>query len=96
MSAHPVLHPLIAQALAAHQVIPVDSPEHPDSPVRKAAYIQALQSMDWLFDFSDDYSVFRRGKEALQDLRHERALVDADGALWRQHAHPDFKDEVRA
>lgn len=61
---------------------------------RRAAYIQALHAMDWTFEHSDDQRAWRAGRDELKRLRLERAAVDADGALWRAHAHPDYQGDA--
>lgn len=45
-------------------------------------YLALLHSHDWNYEFSDDHSVWTRGREQekrLMDLKYE---FDRDGKLW--------------
>mgnify|MGYP000101878725 CR=1 FL=1 len=53
-----------------------------------AEYRELLASMDWHFEFADDYSVVRRGREQIQRIRALQPYVDADAALFNA-ARPD-------
>ncbi len=52
------------------------------------AYLSALQSHDWAFEYSDDSRVWNRGRESLEALREAQRLIDPDGMIWNQYA-PD-------
>jgi hypothetical protein len=54
-------------------------------------YTDALASMDWWWDRSDDYSVYRAGSDAWHRLVAMKRLVDADGEIWRQWAPEGFQ-----
>lgn len=81
------IHPVMADILAAHGIMPTDYP-------RRAAYIIALKRMDWHYDHSDDQSVWQRARNELKRLRAERAVVDPDGALWLRYAPATFHAEI--
>jgi hypothetical protein len=59
--------------------------------VHRAAYVQAPLRFDWGFEFSDDHTVWSRGRVELERLRAERSVIDPDGVLWAKHAHPDYR-----
>lgn len=59
-------------------------------PVRRAHYVADLLRFDWQFEHSDDHSAWRRGRDELQRLRAERAVVDPDGKLWAIHVPKEF------
>lgn len=48
------------------------------------AFRQALARMDWTYDFSDDYSVWAAGSNALRELYRMQAQVDPTGEIWRE------------
>lgn len=60
-------------------------------PTRRAAYVSALLKMDWQFESSDDQRCWRAGRLEIERLRAEREVVDGDHALWKLHAHQDFR-----
>jgi len=49
-------------------------------------YIEGLRLMDWDYDFSDDYRVYRKWHDMLQTLIAARSTLDIDGAIWNQYA----------
>lgn len=55
------------------------------------AYIQRLKTHDWYYDFSDDYSAYKRGQASLSELVAMRKKLDPDYAVWNQHAPQNFK-----
>lgn len=57
------------------------------------AYIKALQGHDWDFEWSDDYAVWRSGKDSLQALRMAQELIDQDHMIWNQFAPDDWKSK---
>lgn len=81
---HLMADPAVAEAItAAVQADPL--------PMRRAEYVSAMKRMDWTFEGSDDQRIWRAGRDELQRMRIERAIVDPDGALWKLHAHPDYQ-----
>jgi hypothetical protein len=54
-------------------------------------YRQALAGHDWYYDYSDDHSVWARGKSEREALRDMRKHIDADGKIWNEYAPDDFK-----
>lgn len=53
---------------------------------RRAAYIAQLKAHDWEHEFSEDYRVWRAGRDSLALLRAMQKEVDLDGSIWDQHA----------
>lgn len=62
--------------------------------LRRAAYVSSILKFDHQFEFSDDHRVWTAGRNEIKRLRAERAVVDADGALWRKHMHEAYRFEV--
>lgn len=56
------------------------------SPPPEQEYLDALASMDWRFEFSDDARVVREGTAALKRLHALQQEHDPDGAIWRDYA----------
>lgn len=54
------------------------------------AYREALASMDWGFEQSDDGESRRRGARTLEALRGLQPTIDPDGAIWRAAAPAVF------
>ncbi len=65
------IHQILQQALA---------PFSPPSDL--ARYHNLLSRMDWQYEFSDDHSVYIRGKKMLDELRELQKQVDPDGSIW--------------
>ena len=53
-------------------------------------YNAALDRMDWTFEFSDDISVYRAGRDALRDLHAMQSDVDPNGAIWYSYVDAKF------
>jgi hypothetical protein len=53
-----------------------------------------LRTHDWYYHYSDDYSVFLRGKRQWDDLvaACKEVKVDDLRPLWEKHAPKDFQD----
>jgi len=49
-------------------------------------YTQALRSADWWHEFSDDYSVWQRGRAELQALRDAQPRLDPSYQIWNTFA----------
>lgn len=91
------MNPIIAAILADPGIdaafqsgVALAEPDQSVLPVRRAHYVAALLRHDWLFEQADDLRSWRRGRNELQRLRSERAVVDPDGSLWRKHAPEEF------
>lgn len=50
--------------------------------IQRAEYVELLKRFDWQFEFADDFSVVRAGREQLRRLRELQPFVDADRALF--------------
>lgn len=53
-------------------------------------YVADLKAMDWTFEHSSDHGVWSRGRYELERLRRVQRELDPTGAIWREHAHPDY------
>jgi len=60
-------------------------------PEHLAAYISALKSHDWSFEWSDDHRVWRAGKDSLEALRSAQKFIDPDGMVWNQFAPVEWQ-----
>lgn len=60
------------------------------------AYIAALRSHDWAFEYSDDHRVWRAGKDSLEALREMHRQIDPDGMVWNQFAPEEWQIKLRA
>jgi hypothetical protein len=86
----PELHPVFAGMLAAFG---------PDAAAtiraaQRAAYVKALRTHDWYFEFSDDHSVYAAGREARAQLQLAQREFDPDCAIWNAHAPTDYRRGV--
>lgn len=77
-------------------------PGTPEYSAELLRYIRDLRSFDWQFEYSDDYSVVKRGQEALGQLRTRQRSIDPLGNIWKllmpancRHT-PDVVKEVKA
>lgn len=50
------------------------------------AYINLLRSHDWFYDYSDDHSVWKRGREQRNKLEAMAMRLDPERSIWRQYA----------
>ena len=53
-------------------------------------YIKALNAHDWSFEWSDDDTVWRRGRQQRADLNAVRPLLDVDYAIWNAHCEHHY------
>ena len=53
-------------------------------------YKVALVLADWQFEYSDDGSVYRKGRENMDALNEKQKRLDPSAAIWNQHCHKDF------
>lgn len=59
---------------------------YPQRPIEsKEQYEHYLRHHDWLFHFSDDQNVWRRGVKAQTYLIEARGVFDADLTLWAKY-----------
>lgn len=56
----------------------------------RAAYSDMLQAHDWTFEFSDDHSVWRAGRQNLSVLLNLQPVLDPDLVLWNLYAPKEF------
>jgi hypothetical protein len=59
-----------------------------------ALYEKCLAFHDWFYDFSCDYSVYRKGREELVQLQRMQKLYDTDFTLWNHYAPQEFKKNI--
>ena len=55
------------------------------------AYKQKLAAHDWTFEWSDDHSVWQRGRVELAELRRLQPDLDPDFAIWNTYAPSDLQ-----
>lgn len=79
----------ISQAFQAG--VALGEPDQEGLPVRRALYVGALLRFDHQFEMSEDQRIWSAGRIELERLRAERAVVDADGRLWRTHMHESYR-----
>lgn len=48
-------------------------------------YIAALHAHDWSFEFTDDMTVWRAGRESLRRLDAMQREIDPDFAVWNDN-----------
>lgn len=56
-----------------------------------ADYVRKLQEHDWSHEFSDDYSVTRRGAEERRELLSMQRQIDADYAVWNRYSPAGYR-----
>jgi hypothetical protein len=66
-------------------------PEH-EMQLRRAAYVSMLRRHDWSHEMSDDAGAYRRGRQALEQLRQEQQTIDPDFNIWNRHCAERCKD----
>jgi hypothetical protein len=67
-------------ARAEHK--PIQTPEE---------YVTRLRTFDWLFEYSDDHSIWQAGVNELARLKYWQKLHDPDFIVWNLNCPPDFK-----
>lgn len=60
-------------------------------PTRLIDYINALDAHDWLFEFSDDQTVWHRGRTSLRKIQDQAKEVDPDFVIWNDRCPPDCR-----
>lgn len=74
LTADPNLSPTFARLFRPAALLPIH--------LERANYERALRQFDWAFEFADDASVYRRGLEALAQLRIQQQRFDPAGHIW--------------
>lgn len=54
-------------------------------------YIEALKNHDWFYEFSDDHSVYQRGREAFMQLLQAQKKLDPKYEIWNQYAPKEYR-----
>ena len=54
-------------------------------------YRDLLNGFDWYYNYSDDYSVWAKGKKRSDELWGLQPDVDPDFAIYNQFAPDEFK-----
>lgn len=47
-------------------------------------YKQGLETFDWYYDYSDDYSVWARARARKAELEAAQKIHDPDRAIWKE------------
>jgi len=58
------------------------------------AYHDALRSHDWSFEYSDDHSVWQRGRAQLGELQHLQKQCDPDFTIWNRFAPSGYQRKI--
>lgn len=66
------------------------------TPEQLQTYRDALRSHDWSFEYSDDHSVWQRGRAALGQLQSMQRELDPDFVVWNEHAPSDYQRKPKA
>lgn len=62
------------------------------------AFVAALRSHDWHYDYSDDHAVWRRGRDAarkLQDRANSHPLLSSAHGIWHAYIYAGLKKDAR-
>lgn len=54
-------------------------------------YRKKLKSHDWTFEYSEDQSVWRRGRQERDALQQLQKRLDPDCTIWNSIAPSDFQ-----
>jgi len=73
-----------ARAYSAAAAPPIDAD--------RLAYEAALRRHDWTFEYSDDHSVYTRGRQALIALRAQQARIDPAFVIWNSIAPAGYRN----
>jgi hypothetical protein len=57
-------------------------------------YCAALHMHDWSFEYSDDHSVWQRGRMSLGALQEMQSKVDPDFTIWNKFAPEGYRRKV--
>jgi hypothetical protein len=47
-------------------------------------YKKGLETFDWYYDYSDDYSAWSRARDRKAELRAAQMTHDPDGKIWEE------------
>jgi hypothetical protein len=53
-------------------------------------YITLLQSHDWYYNYSDDFTFWQKGRNERDKLLQLRLELDQHALVWNQYAPTDF------
>lgn len=56
-----------------------------------AEYREKLKKHDWAFEYSDDHSVWQRGRQSLGELQQMQKRLDPDCKVWNSLAPSDYQ-----
>lgn len=56
----------------------------PEQQAEMQRYMRDLNSFDWSHEYSDDWSVVKRGQARLCQLRQVQVRLDPTGEIWMQ------------
>lgn len=56
-----------------------------------ADYRHKLKGHDWTFEYSDDHSVWQRGRVELAELQRLQGQLDPDYAIWNSIAPEGYR-----
>jgi hypothetical protein len=59
--------------------------------LQNEAYVELLKRQDWSYEFSDDHSVYCRGRDSLKTLKTIQRDADPTGEVWNQYAPAEHK-----
>ena len=57
-------------------------------------YLDLLKSHDWFHEYSDDHSVWKRGREQRARLLELKGQYDTEYVYWNRYAPDHFKVNV--
>ena len=57
-------------------------------------YINLLQTHDWSYDYSDEYSKWKRGFEQKSQLEAYARDLDPTYKVWNEYAPEGFKKQI--
>lgn len=58
-------------------------------------YRKLLGSHDWYYNYSDDYSVWAKGKASYAEIWDLQPNIDPDFKIWNEYAPQDFKRQEK-
>lgn len=77
-------------SVSTDPVVPSNPPVVTDAE-RIATYVRALRAHDWDYEYSDDGSVWRRGRDERAALERMRPELDPDYLVWDAHAPTSYR-----
>jgi hypothetical protein len=60
----------------------------------ESSYIDALKTHDWYYEYSDDHSVYSRGRASAQAIQKMRDAIDEDFKIWNEYVPERFRMKV--